>query len=543
MKIFVIINFLGLLLVSVWIPSAYSTYIQESLDGTWVGEYQVQGKRVYINAGFKKDKEEIRAVLVAPLEDGARQPLTRVNLQSSHVHFELTKNSETLLFDGVLKDNIISGNVKQNEVSGTFQLIRIAKDDPTAFNQYTGDYQFASNELLVIGRTLTQLHYYDPKSRRTGPLLPLSENVFFGGLSNGIHFPVDLKVTFVKDQQGEVTGMNVSQDGASSRFAKKVGLYNNEEVSFKNGDLTLSGTIKTPLQAGSHPAVILLHGSNAQSRYSQNASLEFLADHFARRGIAVLTYDKRGVGASTGDWEKASFDDLAADALSGVELLKKRKDINPKQIGLWGISQGAWLVELAASRSTDIAFIIPVSGGGVNPEIQQVKWTELQMRADGFSEEDIQQAVTLQKLKFHFARTGEGWEKYEDAFQKARNKKWFSVYVGSPASKEDSAFEFWRRINSFEPAPVLMKVTCPILVILGERDTITPVPETIANFEKALNESKNKKYKVKVFPKGNHSLLEAETGGEKERPYLKNYVASYYDVMTDWILELGRATK
>lgn len=200
-------------------------------------------------------------------------------------------------------------------------------------------------------------------------------------------------------------------------------------------------------------------------------------------------------------------------------------------------------LELAASRSKDIAFIIPVSGGGVNPEIQQVKWTELQMRADGFSEEDIQQAVALQKLKFHFARTGEGWEKYEDAFQKARNKKWFSVYVGSPASKEDSAFEFWRRINSFEPAPVLMKVTCPILVILGERDTITPVPETIANIEKALNESKNKNYKVTVFPKGNHSLLEAETGGEKERPYLKNTVASYYDVMTDWILELARATK
>ena len=102
----------------------------------------------------------------------------------------------------------------------------------------------------------------------------------------------------------------------------------------------------------------------------------FLADYFARHGIAALTYDKRGVGASTGNWEEASFDDLAGDALAGVELLKSRTDINRKQIGLWGLSQGAWLVELAASQSKDIAFIIAVSGGGVNPEFQEIKRTE-----------------------------------------------------------------------------------------------------------------------------------------------------------------------
>jgi pimeloyl-ACP methyl ester carboxylesterase len=285
----------------------------------------------------------------------------------------------------------------------------------------------------------------------------------------------------------------------------------------------------------------MLHGSNAQSRYGTGAFVEFSADHFARRGISVLTYDKRGVGASTGDWEKASFDDLAADALAGVQFLKSHKGVNPKLIGLWGISQGAWLVELAASRSMDVAFIIPVSGGGVNAELQDIKRTELQMRADVFSEEDIQQAVALQKLKWRFALTGQGWEEYEAAFQKTRDKKWFSEYVGSPSSKDSPAFSFWRSINTFDPVDALKKVICPILVILGNRDTITPVPETISNIEMALKASKNKNYTIKVFPKGDHTLLEAESGGNKERVHLKKFVPGYFDAMADWVLKQMKA--
>ena len=84
------------------------------------------------------------------------------------------------------------------------------------------------------------------------------------------------------------------------------------------------------------------------------------------------------------------------------------------------------------------------------------------------------------------ARTGDGWDEYEAALQAVRNKKWFSLYVGAPSAKDDSAFPFWRRINSFDPVSVLKKVTCPVLVILGGLDTITPVPETSANIEKRI---------------------------------------------------------
>lgn len=411
------------------------------------------------------------------------------------------------------------------------------KVDPKVFDRYVGDYSLGSNRLVVIGRTLGTLNYLEPDSGRTGPLIPSSETEYYAGPSQGVRSPVELRVKFIRDSNGEVTELVWNRNGFPEVIAPRTKLYHEEAIQFRNGSITLAGTLRVPSTKGPYPAVVLTHGSGGLTRNGPGANYLFLADYFARNGIAALTYDKRGVGASTGNWEEASFDDLAGDALAGVQFLMNRQDINLKQIGLWGLSQGAWLVELAASRSKDIAFIIPVSGGGVNPEFQEIKRTELSMRVDGYSEEDIQQAVTLQKLKFHFARTSEGWEEYEVALQKTRDKKWFSIYVGAPSAKDDSAFRFWRRINSFDPAPVLKKVTCPILVVLGERDTITPVPETIANIDRALKESKNNNYTIKVFPKGNHSLLEVETGADKERPNLKNFVPGYFDTITNWVLK------
>jgi Esterase FrsA-like len=94
--------------------------------------------------------------------------------------------------------------------------------------------------------------------------------------------------------------------------------YRQEEVSFQNGDVTLSGTLIVPLTRGPHPAIVFTHGGGPDTR----DAARFFADHFARYGIASLIYDKRGVGKSAPerDWGRSSFDDLAGDALAGVRL-------------------------------------------------------------------------------------------------------------------------------------------------------------------------------------------------------------------------------
>ena len=90
---------------------------------------------------------------------------------------------------------------------------------------------------------------------------------------------------------------------------------------------------------------------------------------FAPQGIAVVTYDKRGVGASTGVFEAPGaessvriFADLAGDVLARVGFVKRHPDIESGQIGLFGTSQGGWIVPLVASQSDDVTFTICASG-------------------------------------------------------------------------------------------------------------------------------------------------------------------------------------
>jgi hypothetical protein len=124
--------------------------------------------------------------------------------------------------------------------------------------------------------------------------------------------------------------------------------YDAVDVSFRDGPVALAGTLCIPRAPGWHPAVVLLQGSGGETRWGTN---RFIADRFARAGIAALVYDKRGSGASTGDWKMSSYDDLANDAIAGIDLLASRPDIDAKRIGLHGHSEGGIIAPIAVSCS------------------------------------------------------------------------------------------------------------------------------------------------------------------------------------------------
>src|SRR3989441_11506471 len=173
------------------------------------------------------------------------------------------------------------------------------------------------------------------------------------------------------------------------RVAAKPATFKQEEVSFRNGDVTLSGTLLLPSTKGPHPAVVFLDGAGSESRYG----VLFLAEYFTRYGIAALIYDKRGVGKSTGDWKRSDFRDLAGDAIAGIRLLQKSNEINPKQIGLYGHSQGGMIAPLIASRSKDVAFIISGAGSAVPVYESEINSLTNQVRAKGISGNELAEAT------------------------------------------------------------------------------------------------------------------------------------------------------
>jgi len=124
--------------------------------------------------------------------------------------------------------------------------------------------------------------------------------------------------------------------------------YKTEEVRFTNGDISLSGTLLLPSGFPRPPLIIFVHGSGDRTRNGHR----YEADLVARHGIAALIYDKRGAGKSTGaNWEVATLQELASDANAAVEFGSKRPDIDRTRIGMYGISQGTWIIAMVAAHS------------------------------------------------------------------------------------------------------------------------------------------------------------------------------------------------
>jgi len=203
---------------------------------------------------------------------------------------------------------------------------------------------------------------------------------------------------------------------------KKPYPYREEIVSFENGidKVTLAGTLTLPESSGPYPAVLLLSGSGGNDRdqliWGHRVFL-VLADYLTRQGIAVLRYDDRGVGRSTGDYDKGTFEDFKRDALAGVGYLKTRPEIDVKKIGLTGHSEGAVIGPLAASESPDVAFMVLMAAPGLSSDdftglIKQ--WTD-GYRAKGASQKAITFKASVLRNIFYTIR-------HEDDLEVARSK-------------------------------------------------------------------------------------------------------------------------
>ena len=208
-------------------------------------------------------------------------------------------------------------------------------------------------------------------------------------------------------------------------------------------------------------------------------------------------------------------------------------------MGLWGISQGGWLGPLAASRSDKVAFVICVSGPGVDADTQMNFAIPNLMRADGCTEGEIKEALDERALGYNLLRTiattGAGWDQLEALANRVRGKKWLQ-YIGVDETWFDgsdlrssltAAVEaVGKDYLSHNPRGALEKVTCPVLAIFGESDIMVPVKDSASVFEEALNEAGNKDYTIKVFPEADHGIMVDD-----------EYADGYLDTMTGWLLE------
>jgi uncharacterized protein len=497
--------------------------------GDWIGGFEGADGPVFITAHFETHGDALAGLMGIPTRNDRQIELQHIAVGDATLSFDLPVRIGDLRFEGSRRERRVSGRVKQNGAVRAFELIKLEPISAETTKAIGGDYVLGPGRVVLVSNTSGALLYLDSEVNRMGVLYSIGDDTFVAGPSLVAGYPIELTVTFERDIDGAVSGL-IWQPTAGKRLrAPRKAFYAIEEVGFNNGDIHLAGALLRPLTPGPHPAIVMLHGSGPATR----DSMQPFADIFARNGIAVLLHDKRGTGGSTGNWARATFDDLAGDALAAVEYLKSRRDINPRQIGLQGTSFGGWVAPLAASRSRDVAFVIVESAPAISPLEHERMRVRSQLHADGFGPEIVVRALAFMDQKFEVARTGQGWSKLEEATKRAEGEGWLS-YVNPPTSLESLQWN-WTNLLSYDPRPALEKLTCPILVLYGQLDTIVSPSENRRRMEAALKRAGNRDATIKVFEKANHGFFAAITGGRREGPSLKGLVPGYLQTRVDWL--------
>lgn len=338
----------------------------------------------------------------------------------------------------------------------------------------------------------------------------LKDNVLVGDFSQGGHsFAMDMsrgiieKKTVIRPQEPQ-----------------KPYSYYTEEVTFENktDKNILAGTLSLPQKEGHFPAVILISGSGPNNRdeeHSGHKPFLVLADYLAKKGIAVLRFDKRGIAQSTGNYKSATTMDFARDVQAGVDYLRTRKEIDESKIGLMGHSEGGVIAPIVAGNSKDIDFIVLLAGTGIRGDKLMLSQKEKIERKMGVSENEVQKGQEIFKGAYDIVLASSAG----DTNLKSKINSYFKLQFGDKMNEgqisalTDQITSPWMvNFLKFDPASALEKVKCPVLAINGDKDLQVPADVNLDAINKAVAKAGNKKATTKVLPNLNHLFQECKTG-------------------------------
>ncbi|HEX9945560.1 MAG TPA: CocE/NonD family hydrolase [Thermoanaerobaculia bacterium] len=308
-----------------------------------------------------------------------------------------------------------------------------------------------------------------------------------------------------------------------------------ENIAFENGDVRLTGVLVKPSGRPPYPAVVFIHGSDPTPH--DHPVWKVHANAFLRRGFAVVVYDKRGSGGSTGNLEAASMRDLAGDVAAAVRFLRDRPDVAPDRIGLFGRSQGGWVGPLATTLVDGVAFVVMSASPAVSPAAQGLYRMEGRLRDRGVPAPEIREALALRKRLWNLYRRsaseGEAALRAEreaigTALVEMRKKDWFET-ADLPRELPPSDPEANTRRVAFylhDPLPPLVRMNCPLLAVFGAEDRLVDTAESVAILERLKRERK-KDITVVIYPHVGHALTTW-----KAIPTF--YAPGYLDLIADW---------
>jgi pimeloyl-ACP methyl ester carboxylesterase len=269
------------------------------------------------------------------------------------------------------------------------------------------------------------------------------------------------------------------------------------EVEAESGGVRLAGTIWRP--DGDAVAGVLMHPGSGPSDRDNDWFFPPIREHLLEAGIAVCSFDKRGVGGSGGSWLEAGIEEQADDLLAGLAVFESEARGLP--LGLFGHSQGGWVVVEAASRGVPVAFVIPSSGGGASPARQE-RYSLTSKLADGREAEALATYDAVVSVLQACPTLDAGLEQLETAGVPYRELPGLQFMF-----EHEEVWRLSAEIFRYDPAPALARITAPLLALLGADDKVNPPEESAAAFRAAV---RPELLQIEVFPEGDHRLQQGD---------------------------------
>ena len=344
----------------------------------------------------------------------------------------------------------------------------------------------------------------------------------------------------------QITGYNKDWKPEVLFHLKKMGAREEnpcteENISFLNGDVKLAGSIYKPFGTGPYPLVVLIHGSDVQTR--RTTYIRSLVYVLTKNHIGVVVFDKRGTGSSGGNMQAAGFDDLANDVSACIRYIGQRKDLPVTKLGLFATSQGGWIAPRVANKWKNIEFVILNVGPAVPAFKQDLDRVEFTMRDNGFGEKTIDSALQHSRLYFDVVRSNAGWNALQKSVAYYNTKGWAKEnnLLQLPEKMNDDDMLWWRT-HDYDPKTDLSHMKCRVLSLMGGSDVLVPPATNKALMQQYLSTA-GCPYKIVVLPNAGHNGIAFQTldGGEWKWPehfwIWPQRSEIYYDEIIKWIKE------
>jgi uncharacterized protein len=262
----------------------------------------------------------------------------------------------------------------------------------------------------------------------------------------------------------------------------------------RSGDVELAGSLWQP--AGAVAATLLMHPGSGPSNRDNDVYFPQIREHVLAAGIAVASFDKRGVGGSSGHWTEAGIVEQACDATAVLEHLATSGLAGP--LALFGHSQGGWVALEAAAGGAPADLVITNSGPGVSPAVQDRYALHQRLRREGRTAARIATRLDAFDAMAGMLRRGVGF----DSARAQLVARGADDGVGFVAA-DGREWELARTILDHDPRPAMRRIEVPVLSLFGADDEIVPVADSVAAYRAEVRADL---LTVAVLPGGDHRI-------------------------------------